>query len=426
MRAKIGSLIVFSLLLSPGCKSVDVGSRSTISEVSPAASTDVVAAWTQLGPDNDLLVRVITSARSCPALTVDGASIALRQRFQPEADFSITVCETTVQPTAHVMSLGSKLLPMPKANPSRIVVFGDTGCRMKKAGGNFNFQGCDVNHWPLEQLARTMAALEPDLAIHVGDYHYREAPCPGSRQDCSQDVAGDNWISWQQDVITPLIPLFNAVPLVLARGNHELCARGGNGWFHLLDPRPMPAACTDKTPAYWISVGDHRYGLMDSAIDSNHQPSLDQLAAAATTNSLVWLITHRPFLTPGADDETTVPPPTLPTAFAGAGKVGVVLTGHQHRLSLNTFSDERPPELVSGNGGTMLDPPLVAGNIFTTLDGSGFQALEWFDFGFLLFERQDTGVWAVSEYDRKGDVIFKCDMQEAIGQRTKFFCTTTP
>ena len=426
MFSKIGLLIVTLSLNLAACKTTQNGEAAGLSDVAGVSTQPLVASWTQLGPNGQLIAKAISSDTSCPSMTVDGVTLPLQPRTPPSADFQILVCEAIVPANAQLALLNNQQLPLPKANPQRIIIFGDTGCRMKTVKNNkFEFQGCDTVHWPLGQLATLMASMKPDLVIHVGDFHYREAPCPGINPLCTRDIAGDNWTSWQQDFITPVTPLFSASPLLLVRGNHELCARGGGGWFHLLDPRPMPASCIDETSPYWVPVGDHQFGIMDSATDANHQPSLDQLAQTSIDNTLIWLFTHRPFLTPGADDETTVPPPTLPAAFAGVGKVGAVLTGHQHRLSFNTFDDSRPPELISGNGGTALDNEIVAGQTYSPVNGNSFHAMEWFEFGFLVFDRQ-AGGWAVSEYDRKGNVVFKCNMQEALGQRTNFSCSRTP
>ena len=55
---------------------------------------------------------------------------------------------------------------------------------------------------------------------------------------CAGSPYGDNWAVWQKDFFDPAAPLLAAAPWVLVRGNHELCSRGGHGWFRLLDPHP--------------------------------------------------------------------------------------------------------------------------------------------------------------------------------------------
>ena len=66
------------------------------------------------------------------------------------------------------------LFPVLPRSIKRIVVIGDTGCRLK----GDNVQDCnDPAQWPFAAIARLAAARHPDLVIHVGDYHYRESPC---------------------------------------------------------------------------------------------------------------------------------------------------------------------------------------------------------------------------------------------------------
>jgi phosphodiesterase/alkaline phosphatase D-like protein len=66
-------------------------------------------------------------------------------------------------------------LPLPKTYPQRLVVVGDTGCRLKDEEA---FQAChDAQAWPFESIARSAARWRPDLVIHLGDYLYRESPC---------------------------------------------------------------------------------------------------------------------------------------------------------------------------------------------------------------------------------------------------------
>ena len=80
----------------------------------------------------------------------------------------------------------------------RIVVIGDTGCRLK---GTF-VQDCnDPVKWPFATVARLAAARHPDLVIHVGDYHYRETPCPADRAGCAGSPYGDNWAVWQKRLL---------------------------------------------------------------------------------------------------------------------------------------------------------------------------------------------------------------------------------
>ncbi len=137
---------------------------------------------------------------------------------------------------------------MPVLHPQRILVLGDTGCRIKGA----SLQACnDPAQWPFPQLAAAAASLKPDLVIHVGDYLYRESACPAGNQGCAGSPWGDNWTTWQADFFTPAAPLLAAAPIVLARGNHEDCKRAGPGWTRLQGPaafdRPHLARCISRS-----------------------------------------------------------------------------------------------------------------------------------------------------------------------------------
>jgi hypothetical protein len=52
---------------------------------------------------------------------------------------------------------------------------------------------------------------------------------------------------------------------VLVRGNHELCSRGGHGWFRLLDPHPETDGCAETTSPYALRIGALNLLLFDSA-----------------------------------------------------------------------------------------------------------------------------------------------------------------
>jgi hypothetical protein len=114
----------------------------------------------------------------------------------------------------------------------KIVVIGDTGCRVT----DYTAQQCDsAVEWPFFRIAKAASAINPDLVIHVGDYHYREKPCAG-RTGCTDSPSGDNWQTWDSDFFKPAAPLLTAAPWLMLRGNHEDCTRAGAGWNLLVRP----------------------------------------------------------------------------------------------------------------------------------------------------------------------------------------------
>ena len=154
----------------------------------------------------------------------------------------------TLPAGAQAASVAGRTLPLPKAQPQRIAIIADTGCRMKKADNAW--QACnDASVWPLDTIAASVAKLSPDLVMHIGDYHYRENACPPDIAGCKDSPWGYGWDTWQADLFRPAAPLLAKAPWVVVRGNHEECARAGQGWFRFLDPRPYSAARSCDDPA---------------------------------------------------------------------------------------------------------------------------------------------------------------------------------
>jgi hypothetical protein len=234
-------------------------------------------AWVQLtdrGPE----ARLVTQAPDCPPVTVDGGPRPMQRRTGPSADFPVTVCQARLPAIARRVSIGGHALLLPKAM-NRIVIFGDTGCRLKGKA----VQACDdPAQWPFAEVARLAAGHHPDLVIHVGDYYYRESPCPAGKSGCAGSPWGDNWTTWDADFFAPAAPLLAAAPWVLTRGNHEDCARGGAGWFTLLDNGPTPLACPATAAPMAVDVGRLMLYVLDSsgADDTSAPPDAVAMFAA--------------------------------------------------------------------------------------------------------------------------------------------------
>lgn len=184
--------------------------------------------WTQAGAQGEWLLRTVyDGGAACPA----PASV----RALPSDSFPVLVCQQRLG-SAPVQLPG---MPRPAAPPpgrvQRVVAIGDTGCRAKE-------QDCtDPAAWPFSAVAYRAREANADLAVHVGDYIYRETV-----SDCGGKLpCGDNWKAWKADWFAPVGELLAAAPWVFARGNHEDCTRGGTGWFLFFDRatcRPTPTA----------------------------------------------------------------------------------------------------------------------------------------------------------------------------------------
>lgn len=167
------------------------------------------------------------------------------------------MCESAPVPAfGHVAAdVGGVALKMPTAHPRRILVVGDTGCRV--TGAVSGTQDCnDPQQFPLEFLSNYAATFKPDLVVHVGDFFYREQPCPTGFAGCEGNPAFDNWDSWNADWFGPARNLIAAAPLALSRRNHESCNRGARGWFRLLGVSPYDQdAVGPLTPYGWRRRG---------------------------------------------------------------------------------------------------------------------------------------------------------------------------
>ncbi len=240
----------------------------------------VLSAWVQYAADGKPHARALVP-QTCPAVTYDGGSTPMRQRAAPApaAGFDEVVCDAPLPPNARHVAVERVRLPSPPVAPRTIVVFGDTGCRML----DDEQQNCgDIADWPFPKIAQTIAAVHADLLVHVGDYYYRENNCPKSMTEC-RNRWGDTSMSWNADWFTPGKPIFASAPLIMIRGNHEDCQRGGPAWFRYLDGADAVTPCTagaaDGTLPWAASFGKLRIVVNDSAADpSDSKPDPARIA----------------------------------------------------------------------------------------------------------------------------------------------------
>ena len=185
--------------------------------------------------------------RNCPTLHTDKGDSAMTRARRQDDKFprccAVAPHRGRVQPAPASTGIalpaaGSR----PPAHPG--------GGRHRLPHQGRHLQACnDPAAWPFPPVARAAAALKPDLVIHVGDYLYRENPCPAGNAGCAGSPWGDNWTTWNADFFDPAAPLLAAAPIVLVRGNHEDCARAGPGWLRLQGPlayrsrRALPDPC---------------------------------------------------------------------------------------------------------------------------------------------------------------------------------------
>jgi hypothetical protein len=333
-----------------------------------SAQTGIEAAFVVMGEGGSAVARVITTDATCPPITVDKLTNAMSLRAPPSLpEFPVAVCEFAIPANVEYLAVQSVILPVPlQSSVSKIVILGDTGCRMK-AGSTF--QHCnDPKAWPLAKVAEAAAANAPQVVVHVGDYVYREAPCPKGDQGCIGSPYGDNWPTWRTELFGPAAPLLASAPWVVARGDHETCKRSGNGFFRFLDPRPLAEECVSSSRPYEVPLGSVRLFVMDSnestdGSDTRIADYRSQLEGLVETEKETWIITHMPFWGFRGEKPPEAPKsftPSLQEAAKGLPLVGVsqIITGHLHAFQALSFRDGRPDQMVVGNGGTSLDPDI--------------------------------------------------------------------
>ena len=410
----------------------------------PEAEEEAAVAyrWVELGPEGTILVRaVIAQGESCPAIQFDASTQAmtLRSPSPPPGFEEVQVCESVIPGGTTSASIGGQALALPAASPQKIVVVGDTGCRVKGDDVQ-NCDGVDVDSlgpaWNFAQVAASIGAVEPDLIIHVGDYHYREYGTCGER--CDQSTIGYTWASWEADFFEPAKTLLPEAPWVFIRGNHEDCgtdttsARAWKGWFYFLDPRALPADpwawqnCQTYTDPYRVPAGAQNILVMDtSEIPDDYAATPDTATVAryaheftvmdglADEQTPAWLSTHRPFWAVASfmnngQPQISFTDLTLQAALKASedqglpASVDMLIAGHVHQFEKLTFPDGRPPQLVFGGGATMLDP-MITDSLFDAypsvlqelgITRQDFTSIHNIDFG--VIEPADGGGWIIT------------------------------
>ncbi|MEI9953511.1 MAG: metallophosphoesterase [Pseudomonadota bacterium] len=428
--------------------------------------------WVVLGSGGAAIARVITPAATCPNITVDGVAQAMSVRAAAAtipvrtatatptkaSAFPVTTCEFTLPSGAHRASVLGHDLALPKANPQKIVIIGDTGCRLKT--GN-PWQACsDSTQWPFQRVADAAAAIHPDLVLHVGDYHYRENACPPEVTGCQGSPWSYGFDTWEADLFRPASSLLAAAPWVMVRGNHEECLRAGQGWFRFLDTRPFSEDHSCNLPAndtianfnepYAVPVGsDTQFIVFDTAraganplnpmnatdapIFNTYQAELRQAAALASNPNVFSIFTnHHPILayapvaggTPlgGLASLLSVMSSTYPVDYFPPN-IGLAIHGHVHDFQGVNFASHHPPAFVAGMGGDNLDAALPDPFPFSVSPAPGaIPDMIAHDnaFGFMTMEREG-GAWKYKAYKLDGTVLTTC----SISAGDKLSCSNT-
>ena len=430
-----------------------VSNAQTVSQAKP--QSPVLSAWTELvgdahpapdpQPTGHTVLRVITTAATCPAATADGKPLTLAVRQASSPMFPVTTCQATPPASARHIAVAGITLQTEPVRLQRIIVLGDTGCRLK----GIEAQDCnDPKRWPFSTVAAHAAAKRPDLVIHVGDYYYRESPCPANEAGCAGSPHGDQWTSWDADLFSPVAPLLTAAPWIFVRGNHEQCGRGADGWFRFIDAAPAPQRCEDSITAapFTIRLDGLTLNVMDSAdTDDVNAPAdlvalwqkqFDQLGPALETGH-GWILTHRPIWgldpkVPGPAKKSGLPadplPANLPAPLPGFKAVDfpanrteqvasdprklagtdMVLSGHVHLFTTLSYGLARPLQLIVGNGGDSPNSAVAGPGIRTeTIDGMPASIFQLQRYGYFMMDRTKDG-WVGTAFSVDDEILGSC------------------
>ncbi len=455
-----GTRLVCALLLTGLVQGLAV--RSAQAATGAEMQSQIQSAFIVLGPDGAAVARAITVADQCPSLIVDGRKAAMELRAGPSTEaqrptkstpelskpsqFPVRVCEAQIPPGTRRASIGRHRLPAVHRYLRRIVVIGDTGCRLKAKDNAW--QACnDPAQYPFARIAAQAAAWKPDAVVHVGDYLYRENPCAPGHPGCHGSAWGYGWDAWQADLFSPARPLLDTAPLILIRGNHENCARGGQGWWRFLDPRPLVPGrdCNDAandvtgdySPPYAVPLGrgaqvvvmdlshagEERLPANDPRI-AQFKESWRKLAALAQGKSFTFAADHYPLLGVAANEpprpaglntgnqaligvfsqmDTAILPPT----------VDVLLAGHIHLWEHLDFAGRQPSQFVAGFSGTREDtvplPDTLPAGIEPAPDAPVHQFNAIVDkFGYMTLTRRGRARWTANVYALDGTRIQHC------------------
>jgi predicted phosphodiesterase len=397
-----------------------------------SAQAKVLSQWVELGPDGTSSVRAITDG-ACPVVVFDGTPAQMAVRSEPDqkldnvkpATFAVRGCEVAVPPGAVAGVLDGKALPLPRPNPQRILMFGDTGCRLETGNA---FQDCnDPAAWPFPKIVAAAATTRPDLVIHVGDYLYRESACPIDNRGCAGSPWGYGWDSWDADFFAPAAPLFAAAPWVMVRGNHEDCSRAGEGWFRFMDRQPMERACRDLTGIFVARLGDFGVVVVDGAkaSDPKGDPSAlvsllrEQFAAVlAKVPAEAWMVGHRPsnsMRSAGRGiEKDEVENHVQEQAFGALMPRGVRMeaAGHIHFFQAVDFGGARPPQLVVGTGGDKLSVVPPVSMIGADINGlKVVNSVTYSGFAYMVWDRLGA-LWVGTLFDVDGRPINRCRLSD--------------
>jgi hypothetical protein len=430
------------------------------------AAVEPIAVFTVQAEGKQAVVRVLTRAVTCPIILWNG-NFAQRMTTRVEAEtiaqrgdsaqsdskpalFDVLTCESNWPIGITSARVGRFKVAGPKIHIDRIVIVADTGCRMK--GSENAFQQCnDVDLWPFAKIAKSAAALHPDLVVHIGDMHYRESPCAKENLGCADSPWGYGLDAWNADFFVPARPLLAAAPWLFVRGNHESCARAGQGWFRFFDAQPWSQRRSCNLPAndenadfsepYSVPLDAHtQFIVFDSSKSSGKPYSISDPAFVKYADEMrivdrlgkerasSFFLSHHPLLAVAKDKNNQAEiklagSKGLQSVFSATyperlfpPEVSIAMHGHVHFFESISFVGPYPASLVLGNAGSAIE-----GHVPTSLPAGtelypGAVVQDYAaraEFGFATLDRMNgepAGRWLLTEYSEMGTPLMRCNI----------------
>jgi len=436
---------------APAVGMAAITDRSTAGKTVQSVPREPLYAWTQLVDGGNRIVSIIADGSDpCPLVRVGQQSFPLSEkRPHTEAQFPIKLCEVELARDEEAWVLGMHFPPWKGAR--RILFIGDTGCRVTE----YQWQGCnEPDGWPFRRVIAAGMDRDVDLVVHVGDYHYREKPCPDAKSGCNGTPWGDNWQTWEAEFFKPAKPLLETAFWIMARGNHEDCKRAGTGWLHFFEPEVMrnsSVACREYTMPFSVPLTDkERLLILDTAYTGKlygkdavndycrwRREVSNRLGNSG--GSATWLLVHQPLWLADRDpgigatddfcdvdsvgkDHYAQPARFLQNKSMEAG-VKLVWSGDTHVFESvkpkTTGTTSEPWQMVTGMGGTDLEDGPEFDWLRTRVDKTGYTSTGalygeemlvtgMLDHGSLLLTNLEPGRWIAEVYESHGKVRAVC------------------
>jgi hypothetical protein len=346
----------------------------------------------------------------------------------------MTICEATLPSETKKVRFQSNQIDIPSVL-EKVVVLGDTGCRLSYKNGKGTLQNCnDEKEWPFQQIMNSIEKEKADLVVHLGDYHYREV-CQGDEKCQSfQDTLGYGYKAWAADFLNPSSAVLGKTPYVFLRGNHEDCNRAHEGYFKMLSPEGEDK-CVEAQPTRYTNFGNLLVVNYDNSalengpadeksagyilMKNNYKKLIEELNSRPEQD--VWLFVHKPFwgLSPrmanmagkseAVDKKPEISNPNMQKFFAELPlpkKVKMIFSGHIHAVQLATGL--HPTQMIIGESGTSLD---YFDNETRKFIPEGYRVFPS-DYGYVLMSKDANGKWTASIKSTQGETDFICQLNE--------------